>query len=99
MAVTHDAEAPVLAAASRARTAARVLAQASRATKDAALQEMAQGLLPATSVVLAANARDVSEAKSGGTAGALVDRLRLDEARVAGKAPGRHEGGAPPHPR
>src|SRR4051812_44887430 len=98
MAVTHDAEAPVLAAASRARTAARVLAQASRATKDAALQEMAEGLVSATSEVLAANARDVSEAQYGGTADALVDRLRLDEARVAAMAQGLREVAALPDP-
>jgi glutamate-5-semialdehyde dehydrogenase len=98
MAVTHDVEAPVLAAASRARTAARVLAQASRATKDAALQAMAEGLVSATSEVLAANARDVSEAQSGRTADAVVDRLRLDEARVAAMAQGLREVAALPDP-
>ena len=74
--------------AQRARTAATELALATRATKDAALHAMADALLARTGDILAANARDVDAAESGGTPAAIVDRLRLDESRVAGMAEG-----------
>ena len=79
---------PVEAAALRARTASVDLALATRATKDAALQAMAEALEAATASILEANAADVDSARAGGTPDALLDRLRLDEARVRGMADG-----------
>jgi glutamate-5-semialdehyde dehydrogenase len=84
-------EVAVLAAAGRARAAAQELALATGATKDAALLAMADGLVGATSQVLAANAEDVAAARANRTPESLVDRLRLDEARVAAMADGLRE--------
>ena len=67
-----------------AREASRQLAVQTRASKDAALQSMADALAAAEATVLAANAADVARAEAAGTSASLVDRLRLDSARVAG---------------
>ena len=74
--------------ARRARTASTDLALATRATKDTALHAMADALVAATPRILEANAADVAAAEASGTSAALVDRLRLDESRVAGMADG-----------
>ena len=71
-----------------ARTAARTLATASRATKDAALGAMADRLLAAQDAILAANAEDVAAAEAAGTSAALIDRLRLTPERLQGMADG-----------
>jgi glutamate-5-semialdehyde dehydrogenase len=67
----------------RARSAARQLAPRGRAEKDAALRAVAGGLRARTRDLLAANARDVEEARARGTSSAMLDRLALDERRVA----------------
>ncbi len=74
--------------AARARVASTALALATRAAKDAALEAMAAALLADTSAILAANATDVEAARSSGTPDHLIDRLRLDEARLAAMAQG-----------
>jgi glutamate-5-semialdehyde dehydrogenase len=74
--------------AERARTASFVLAQASRATKDAALEAMADALAKAETAVLEANAIDVARAEQNGTSAALIDRLRLTPDRIAGMVDG-----------
>ena len=87
---------PALAA--RARSAARELALATRATKDATLEAMAAALLESAASVLAANAEDVAAAREGGTPEHLVDRLRLDRDRLAGMAQGLREVAGLPDP-
>jgi len=67
--------------AEAARAAARVLANASTALKDTALQAMAQGLRARGDQIRAANAQDVEEARAGGLSGALIDRLTLTDKR------------------
>jgi glutamate-5-semialdehyde dehydrogenase len=74
------------AAAERAREAARVLRTLSTEAKDAALAAMADALIERTDEVLAANAADVEAAAADGTAESVLDRLRLDPARLAGVA-------------
>ena len=74
--------------AARARVASTELALATRAAKDAALEAMAAALLADTRAILAANAADVEAARSSGTPDHLIDRLRLDEARLAAMAQG-----------
>jgi glutamate-5-semialdehyde dehydrogenase len=74
----------VLAVAQRARAAAADLAPLPRAAKDAALLAMADALEARTGEVLAANQRDVDRDPGN----PLVDRLRLDEKRVAAMADG-----------
>jgi glutamate-5-semialdehyde dehydrogenase len=71
-----------------AREASHVLALAPSAQKDAALAAMAAAVRAATPAILAANAEDVAQAKSGGVTGAFLDRLKLDEKRVAAMAEG-----------
>ncbi|HEX5844749.1 MAG TPA: glutamate-5-semialdehyde dehydrogenase [Rhodoplanes sp.] len=72
----------------RARAAARKLALASTRDKDAALEAMGQAIRAATPAILAANAEDIAEARSRGATAAFIDRLMLDEQRVAAMAEG-----------
>jgi glutamate-5-semialdehyde dehydrogenase len=67
----------------RARAASRLLASHERASKDAALRLVADGLRARAADVLAASAQDVEEARARGTSGALLDRLALDPGRIA----------------
>ena len=75
-------------AATRARTASRVLALATRAQKDAALTAVADALSTHEGAILAANAEDVGRAEAEGAPAGIVDRLRLDSGRVAAMADG-----------
>lgn len=72
----------------RARAASQDLAQTTGATRRQALLAMAQSIADAGSALLEANALDMAQAESEGITGALVDRLRLTEARIAGMAAG-----------
>jgi glutamate-5-semialdehyde dehydrogenase len=72
----------------RARVAARVLALADTAQKNAALAAMGEALRDRHADVLAANADDLAEARSSGATAAFLDRLRLDDKRVAAMADG-----------
>ncbi len=94
----NSIEAAVLAVAERARAAANDLALVTRARKDAALHAMADALVDATPEILAANAEDVSAAEAAGTPAAIIDRLRLDESRVAGMADGLRDVAGLPDP-
>jgi len=93
-----DALDAVNAAARRAKDAAVLLAPATRAAKDAALHAMADALDRESAGIVAANAEDVGRARSQGTSDALVDRLRLDDARVAAMAAGLREVAGLPDP-
>ena len=74
--------------AGRARTAARALAVATRAEKDAALLAMADALEARTAEILAANVLDVAAAASADSTGQYLDRLTLTSARVTSMANG-----------
>ncbi|WP_088283515.1 glutamate-5-semialdehyde dehydrogenase [Kineosporia sp. A_224] len=78
-----DVRGQVRAVCARAREAARALATAPRTVKDAALTALADDLVAATDRIVAANAQDVARGEAGGMAAGLLDRLRLDPARVA----------------
>ncbi|MEJ7636340.1 glutamate-5-semialdehyde dehydrogenase [Aeromicrobium sp.] len=78
----------VHAAARRARIAAGTLALTTRADKDAALEAMADALIAETDAIVAANDLDVEIARAAGTGDNVIDRLRLDPARVAAFAGG-----------
>lgn len=70
-----------------AKAASRALAGAPTARKDAALRRAAAGLRGAhRDAILAANAEDVAAARDRGLSAAMVDRLRLDGARLEGVA-------------
>jgi glutamate-5-semialdehyde dehydrogenase len=81
-----------------ARTAARMLARADTATKDAALTAMAAAIRRDTPKLLAANADDVAAARAAGQDSAFVDRLALTEKTVAAMAEGLLQIAALPDP-
>ncbi|HXR67774.1 MAG TPA: glutamate-5-semialdehyde dehydrogenase, partial [Dermatophilaceae bacterium] len=62
--------------------ASRRLGLLSRADKDAALQAMADALDSASGEIIAANDQDIARGRAEGLGEGLLDRLRLDEARV-----------------
>ena len=70
----------------KARIAARYLAGVDDAAKAAALTRAAQALRDGMADILAANAKDVDAAVAAGISPAMLDRLKLDAARVASMA-------------
>jgi glutamate-5-semialdehyde dehydrogenase len=74
-----------------ARGAARDLALADTATKNAALCAMAAHLRRGKADILKANAADVDAAKKSGLAASFVDRLTLNESRIEAMARGLEE--------
>ncbi|MGI8758380.1 MAG: glutamate-5-semialdehyde dehydrogenase [Acidimicrobiales bacterium] len=72
----------------RAKVAARVVALASAEAKDAVLHIAAELLVERTGDVVDANAEDVARAVAAGTTATVVDRLRLDAARVGAMGAG-----------
>lgn len=75
----------------RARAAARPLAVATTERKNAALLAIADALEANTPDILEANARDMEAGRAAGLSTALLDRLMLDEKRVAAMAAGIRE--------
>ena len=67
----------------RARRAARVLATAGTAAKNAALTAAAQSIRSNTQPLLEANAADMASAREAGKPDAYLDRLALDPARLS----------------
>ena len=65
------------------RAAQRKLAALSDAQKATALRAAAQALRADEAEILAANARDIAAGEANGLSGAMLDRLRLDTARLA----------------
>ncbi|WP_031165380.1 glutamate-5-semialdehyde dehydrogenase [Streptosporangium roseum] len=65
-----------------AKEAAAELAPLPRAPKDAALRVIADALVSRATEIVAANALDVERAQEGGLSEYMIDRLRLDVARV-----------------
>ncbi len=80
------------------RDAAQALAQLPGADKDALLRAMADALDADADTILAANARDLAAAREKGTAGAMLDRLALDHARLAAVSAALREVAALPDP-
>lgn len=67
----------------RARLASRKLARLTTSQKNTALHTLADALLADQTNILAANLSDVESAKAAGLAPAMIDRLMLNEARLA----------------
>ncbi|MBR6739804.1 MAG: glutamate-5-semialdehyde dehydrogenase [Clostridia bacterium] len=80
------------------REAARVLAAADTALKNAALLACADALEANAGTILAANAEDVAAARAAGTKESMIDRLALDKKRIEGMAKGLREVAALPDP-
>jgi glutamate-5-semialdehyde dehydrogenase len=84
--------------ARRAKAASVQLRTVSSATKDAALLAMAQALHARREEIFAANARDLAAGKEKGLGAALLDRLALNEKRVAEMAENCRQVAALPDP-
>jgi glutamate-5-semialdehyde dehydrogenase len=81
-----------------ARAGARALRLASAQQRTAALQAMAKAIREDAGKILAANAKDIEQAKANGLSGPMLDRLLLDEARLEGMAQGVETVAAIPDP-
>src|SRR6185369_6926891 len=68
------------------RAAQRVLASLPSEQKAAALRAAAAALRAAEPDILAANAADIANGEANGLSAAMLDRLKLDPARLAGIA-------------
>ncbi len=69
--------------AARARKATAILADASDGAKATALRAAATALRAAKPAILRANAADMERGSANGLTSAMLDRLRLDDARIA----------------
>ena len=81
-----------------ARAAARRLAPLARPAKDAALARIAGALGANARAILAANEEDLRAARAAGTSAAMLDRLALDDRRLAAVADAVREVAALPDP-
>jgi glutamate-5-semialdehyde dehydrogenase len=93
-----DAREGVLEICRLAREASRPLATASPAAKDRALHAIADALEAATGRIVAANAEDLARGEREGLSASVLDRLRLDPARVAAIAAAVRDVAALPDP-
>ena len=96
--VPEDIHAEMVRLATAARAAAGTLAIVDGEAKNAALAAAAASLRENAGELLAANAQDMTAAKAAGTTAALLDRLGLDQERVAAMAKGLEEIAALPDP-
>jgi glutamate-5-semialdehyde dehydrogenase len=85
MATTAQSVSDICVAAKRA---SQVLGMLETGIKNAALEAIAGQLLERTPEILEANARDLQAGVEAGLNDALIDRLRLDEGRIAAIAAG-----------
>ena len=79
----NDADTLIADMGARARLAAKALAVATTAEKAKALRTAAAELRARAATILDANARDMEAGREGGLSSAMLDRLRLDENRLA----------------
>ncbi|WP_078309144.1 MULTISPECIES: glutamate-5-semialdehyde dehydrogenase [unclassified Mycobacterium] len=93
-----DLRADVHDAARRARVAARDLARLTADTKNIALGAAADAIVAATDSIITANADDLQRARDAGIGVAMLDRLALDERRIAGIADGLRQVAGLPDP-
>ncbi|MGD0762152.1 MAG: glutamate-5-semialdehyde dehydrogenase [Roseiarcus sp.] len=101
--IAQDAPAEAIRAAMRAigakaRAAARTLANAPAEAKNEAILAAARILRERGAEILAANARDLAEARAKGLGAALLDRLALDPKRIEQMARGLEEVATLPDP-
>jgi len=83
-----DAEAYVAKLAESARRAAQLLAGTPGVRRDAALRTCAQVLRDRAEDLKAANEKDLEKSEQMGLSGAMIDRLRLTDARIEAMAAG-----------
>jgi glutamate-5-semialdehyde dehydrogenase len=88
----------VLEIGAQARNAARALARNTTAEKTAALSAAADQIERSSERILTANEADMKSATAAGLSSAMLDRLRLDSARVKALAKSVRQVGALPDP-
>ncbi|MGO9432349.1 glutamate-5-semialdehyde dehydrogenase [Rhodoblastus sp.] len=93
-----DLDADLLALGQKARKAARKLALASPEQKNSALFAAAALLREKTTELLAANAQDMTQARAKNLPAASLDRLSLNETRIASMAQSLEDIAALPDP-
>lgn len=81
----------ILGMGERARASAHALAVLDADTKNEILRSMAVGLRESESAILAANTLDIAAGEGNGLTGAMLDRLKLDSARLEAIAKGVEE--------
>src|SRR6267154_5630766 len=84
--------------AKQAKTASRELVRLTTAEKNACLLAMATALEQNAAAIKEANALDMEFAAQSGLSSAMLDRLKLDDKRIAGMAKGLREVVALPDP-
>ncbi len=82
----------------RARTASRILAAASTAEKNSALQAIADGIDQSRNNLIQENQKDMQAGATKGLDAALLDRLELTSGRIDGMIEGLHQIAALPDP-
>ena len=89
--ISFDVAEYMQAVGMRARAAARAMSRADSGMKDAALTAIAGAIESAADALKAANAKDLEAGRQHGLDAALLDRLELNDARIASMAEGLRE--------
>ncbi len=84
--------------AAKAKTASRALALLTTDEKNTCLRAMANALEANKAAIQDANAKDMAAGEQMGLSQAMLDRLKLDDKRIAGMAKGLREVAALPDP-
>ncbi|MDL5050425.1 glutamate-5-semialdehyde dehydrogenase [Oscillatoria amoena NRMC-F 0135] len=81
-----DTKETILDIGRKARTAARAVARLDTAAKNACLSAMADALEQNAPAIVAANLIDMEKGRAAGLSSAMLDRLMLDDKRIAAMA-------------
>ncbi len=81
-----------------AREASRLVARADSGAKNGALEAIAAAIEANSAVLLEANGKDMAAGRASGLDAALLDRLELNDARIAAMAAGLRQVAALPDP-
>lgn len=93
-----DLQEQILDFGRRARAAARVLSQLEASRKNDALCAMADEIVARRATILAANEKDLADARRHDLSGAMIDRLTLTPVRIEAMASGVREVALLPDP-
>ncbi|NTA11464.1 glutamate-5-semialdehyde dehydrogenase [Agrobacterium tumefaciens] len=85
---SHDIDALMMTIGAQAKAASRPLSIAGTDQKNRALLAMASAIEASRETILAANRKDLAAADNSGLAASFIDRLTLDDSRIAGIAEG-----------
>ncbi|KJF72314.1 MULTISPECIES: glutamate-5-semialdehyde dehydrogenase [Rhizobium/Agrobacterium group] len=85
---SHDIDALMMTIGAQAKAASRPLSIAGTDQKNRALLAMASAIEASRETILAANGKDLAAADNAGLAASFIDRLTLNDARIAGIAEG-----------